>query len=56
MEHETFKVYGYRWVILIVFMAVIAVNQLSWITFAPITSTAASHYGVSDLSIGLLFV
>jgi len=54
MEHETFKVYGYRWVILIVFMAVIAVNQLSWITFAPITSTAASHYGVSDLSIGLL--
>lgn len=54
MEQNTFKVYGYRWIILLVFMSVIAVNQLSWITFAPITSKAAEYYGVSDLSIGLL--
>jgi len=31
-------------------------NQLLWITFAPITSSAATYYGVSDLSIGLLSV
>jgi cyanate permease len=54
MAQEEFKVYSYRWIILLVFMSVIAVNQLSWITFAPITSHAAEHYNVSDLSIGLL--
>jgi MFS family permease len=54
MEQESFKVYSYRWVVLLSFMAVIVVNQLLWITFAPITSNAASYYGVSDLSIGLL--
>jgi cyanate permease len=54
MENQKFKVYGYRWVILSVFMLVVAVNQLMWITFAPITSVAAGFYKVSDLSIGLL--
>jgi MFS family permease len=48
------KVYPYRWVILAVFMAAVLVNQLAWITFAPITGVAAAYYGVSDLSIGLL--
>ena len=54
MEQTGFKIYGYRWVVLLVFMFVIAVNQLLWITFAPITGSAAAFYGVSDLSIGLL--
>ena len=54
MSTENFKIYGYRWVVLAVFMGVIAVNQLAWITFAPITGVAAKNYGVSDLSIGLL--
>jgi sugar phosphate permease len=54
MEQTDFKVYGYRWVVLLVFMFVVAINQLLWITFAPITGSAASYYGVSDLSIGLL--
>jgi sugar phosphate permease len=54
MEQTDFKVYGYRWVVLLVFMFVVAINQLLWITFAPITSNAATYYGVSDLSIGLL--
>ena len=35
-------------------MAVAAINQLLWITFAPITSSAAKYYQASDLSIGLL--
>jgi len=54
MAAEDFKIYGYRWVVLAVFMGVIAVNQLAWITFAPITSVSAKYYGVDDLSIGLL--
>lgn len=37
-----------------VYMLVVAVNQLMWITFAPITSDATIYYGVSDLKIGLL--
>ena len=54
MEHTRFQVYGYRWIVLLAFMSVVAINQLLWITFAPITSSAAGYYGVSDLSIGLL--
>jgi sugar phosphate permease len=54
MEQTDFKIYGYRWVVLLVFMFVVAINQLLWITFAPITSSAAAYFGVSDLSIGLL--
>lgn len=54
MQQDNFKVYGYRWVVLLSFMFVAIVNQLLWITFAPITGSAAKFYGVSDLSIGLL--
>jgi sugar phosphate permease len=54
MGQTHFKVYGYRWVVLLGFMGVVAINQLLWITFAAITSGAARYYGVSDLSIGLL--
>ncbi len=35
-------------------MCVVVTNQFLWITFAPITGSAATYYGVSDLSIGLL--
>jgi len=54
MPSESVRVYPYRWVILAVFMAVIFLNQLLWITFAPITGVAAKFYGVSDLAIGVL--
>jgi len=54
VEQSEFKVYGYRWVVLVAFMFVLGVTQLLWITFAPITGSAAQWYGVSDLSIGLL--
>lgn len=54
MEQGQFRIYGYRWVVLSVFMLVIFMNQISWITFAPITGPAAAFYNVSDLQIGLL--
>jgi cyanate permease len=54
VEQTSFKVYGYRWIVLLAFMCVVVTNQFLWITFAPITGAAATFYGVSDLSIGLL--
>ncbi len=54
MDSVKFKVYKYRWVMLSVYMFIVAVNQLLWITFAPITSDAAQYYNVSDLQIGIL--
>jgi MFS family permease len=54
MKQDNFIVYGYRWIVLVVFMFIVAITQLLWITFAPITGDAARFYGVSDLSIGLL--
>ena len=37
-----------------IYMLMVAVNQLLWITFAPITGDATSYYGVTDLWIGIL--
>jgi MFS family permease len=54
MDKSGFKIYGYRWVMLAVYMFMVAMNQLLWITFAPITSEAVTYYGVSDLWIGIL--
>ena len=54
MEEKGFKVYGYRWVVLVAFMLVVVMNQLSWITFASITSEAVRYYHVSEILIGLL--
>jgi cyanate permease len=54
MQKTDFKIYGYRWIMLSVYMLVVAVNQLLWITFAPITREAAKFYGVSDIRIGIL--
>jgi len=51
---EKFKLYGYRWVVLAVFMFINLAIQMLWITYAPITGLAADFYGVTDLQIGLL--
>lgn len=49
-----YKLYGYRWVVLGVFMFINLTIQILWISYAPITGVAASYYGVDDLQIGLL--
>ena len=51
---QSFRVYGYRWIVLLSFMFIVGMNQLLWITFAPITCAAAQFYHTSDLVIGLL--
>lgn len=48
------RLYGYRWVVLAVFMFINLTIQMLWITYAPITGPAAEFYGVTDLQIGLL--
>jgi len=53
-ESQSFRVYGYRWVVLLSFMFIAGMTQLLWITFAPITGAAAQFYHTSDLVIGLL--
>jgi len=54
MKKVSPKPSGYKWVVMLAFMAVAAINQLLWITYAPVTSDAAKYYNVSTLSIGLL--
>jgi MFS family permease len=54
MSQANFKIYGARWFMLIIYMLLVASNQLLWITFAPITGDATRYYGVSDLWIGIL--
>ena len=54
MQATQFKAYKYRWVVLLAYMLIVAVNQLLWITFAAITSDSSHYYGVSDLQIGML--
>ena len=51
---KDYTLYGYRWVVLAVFMFINLTIQMLWITYAPITGTAATFYGVTDLQIGLL--
>ncbi len=48
------RVYGYRWVILVVYALITAVLEVHWVNFAPITGEAARFYGVSPLEIGFL--
>src|SRR5512136_3155329 len=54
MTDKGFRLYGYRWVVLAVFMFINVTIQTLWIAYAPITGPAAHFYGVSDLQIGLL--
>ena len=54
MSDRRYPVYGYRWVVLAVFMFINLTIQMLWIAYAPITGPAAQFYGVSDLQIGLL--
>ena len=54
MDESKIKVYGYRWVVLGVFMLINMTIQFLWICFAPITGLAAKYYGVTDMQIGIL--
>jgi len=44
-EVSGYKVYGYRWIVLLLFGFCTLINQIIWITFAAITPTATAFYG-----------
>lgn len=54
MESQDYRVYPYRWVVLLAFMFINLTIQMLWISFASITGPAAAYYGVTDQQIGLL--
>lgn len=55
MSEEKIKVYGYRWVVLLLFMLLNITVQILWITFAAVTVPAQVYFGgVDELSIFLL--
>jgi MFS family permease len=51
---NNYKLYGYRWVVLAVFMFINLTIQMLWVTYTSITGPAAEFYGVTDLEIGWL--
>jgi MFS family permease len=51
---DNVRVYGYRWVVLVAFMAVNLTIQTLWISYAPISNRAGEYYGVSATAIGVL--
>ncbi|RKY52047.1 MAG: MFS transporter [Candidatus Neomarinimicrobiota bacterium] len=51
---SSYQVSSYRWVVLVLFMLVGLMTQIIWITFAPITTEAATQYGVSTNAIIML--
>jgi len=51
---EEIKVYGYRWIVLMLFMLANIMVQILWISFATVTSVAANFYNVDEFSIYLL--
>lgn len=54
METTKYKVYPYRWVILISMIPILAMTNVFWLTFAPVTSVAVDFYKVTPLSIAVL--
>jgi MFS family permease len=54
MPEDRYTIYGYRWMVLAVFVLINLTIQILWITFASITLPASQYYQVSDLQIGLL--
>ncbi len=43
-----------RWSVLAAFVVVTSSNQMLWLTYAPITTSSAAHYGVGEGAIGAL--
>lgn len=56
MTEKGYRVYGYRWVVLAVFMFINITIQILWISYAPIITPAAKLYGATDTQIGLLAI
>jgi len=54
MQGTERTVYGYRWVVLLVFALITALIEIQWLTFAPIAREAREVYQVTALQIDTL--
>ncbi|MBM3165877.1 MAG: major facilitator superfamily domain-containing protein 7 [Chloroflexi bacterium] len=51
---ESYKVYGYRWVVLAVYMYLCALTQLYWLNFAAIDTYLEARLNITAMSVGVL--
>ena len=51
-ENTTYRVYGYRWLVLALYGLATVVIQLMWTTFFSITTEAWQFYGFADAQTG----
>jgi len=51
MKESEIQVYGYRWVVLLLFVFTNITMQILWISFATVTLEAAVYYGVKPFDI-----
>jgi len=49
-----YKVEKYRWMVLLSMLPILAMTQVCWLTFAPITSLAVDFYKVTPLQVAFL--
>ena len=54
LTEDKLQVYGYRWILLIIFMLGNLSLQILWISYATVTLEAASYYGVHEFEIVFL--
>ena len=53
-DDEKIKVYWWRWVVLLVFVANLGINNGVWLTFGPIADVVKCYYNVSDFLVNSL--
>lgn len=51
---DQYKIYKYRWVILIIYVYVAALTQMYWLNFAAIDTYLEAKLGISAMSVGVL--
>jgi len=54
MSEKEIQVYGYRWLVLVLFMFTNITMQILWISYGAVTIESTTFYGVDQLSILLL--
>jgi MFS family permease len=54
LQQESIRVYGYRWVVLLVVSVINLVIQMQWLTFAPIAREARVFYQATPMQIDFL--
>ncbi len=54
MNEKSIQIYGYRWVVLLLFFFTNVISQILWVTYAPVTSHATKFYSVNEFYIILL--